>query len=93
MADVTHNGALRAADPAKLLEATARTKIGGALPNRRQSVMSEYTTSQSIACDRAPIFSGSASEQTADTVTDTSGLHGKMMLPGRSQRAQALISE
>ena len=28
MADVTRNGALRAADPAKLLEATARTKIG-----------------------------------------------------------------
>ena len=27
MADVTRNGALRAADPAKLLEATARTKI------------------------------------------------------------------
>jgi len=28
MANVTRNGALRAADPAKLLEATARTKIG-----------------------------------------------------------------
>jgi len=28
MADVTRNGALRAADPAKLREATARTKIG-----------------------------------------------------------------
>ena len=28
MADVTRNGALRAADPAKLLEATDRTKIG-----------------------------------------------------------------
>jgi len=28
MADVTRNGALRAAGPAKRLEATARTKIG-----------------------------------------------------------------
>jgi len=53
------------------------------VPNRRQSVMSEYTTSRSI--DRAPLSSGSASEQRADT----SSLHGKMMHPGRSQRAQA----
>ena len=42
-----------------------RPEKSGALPNRRQSAMSEHTTPGPV--DRGPLPNGSASNKTADT--------------------------